>query len=264
MYQNGSCATDINKFAHVETDQIGVGVKIAEFAVVRAGASIGNNVVIHPHVVIESGVTIRDNVEIFPGAYIGKVPKGAGALTRPPRFSKYVEICAECSIGPHVVIYYDVIIGASTLIADGASIREETRIGSRTVIGRYVTVNYSTQIGDRVKVQDHSWLAGNMTIEDDVFISGGVLTANDPAIGRAGYFETSIRGPHIKRGAAIGLGASLLPGVEVGERAIVGAGSVVTRDVPDRAVAMGVPARVKRYVEEVNVGEVNQAFDAES
>jgi UDP-3-O-[3-hydroxymyristoyl] glucosamine N-acyltransferase len=102
---------------------------------------IGEAVVIHPHVVIESGVAIGDNVEIFPGAYIGKVPKGAGALSRTPTFVARIEIGANCSIGPHAVVYYDVVLGASTLLGDGASIREQTRIGSRTVIGRYVTVN---------------------------------------------------------------------------------------------------------------------------
>jgi len=160
-----------------------------------------------------------------------------------------IEIGANCSIGPHAVVFYDVVVGASTLLGDGASIREQTRIGSRTVIGRYVTVNYNTRIGSRVRVQDHTWLAGNMTIEDDVFISGGVGTSNDNAIGRSGYDETRTRGPYIARGAAIGVGANLLPGVRIGERAIVGAGAVVTKDVADGAVVMGVPAQVRRSVE---------------
>ena len=89
-----------------------------------------------------------------------------------------------------------------------------------------------------------------MTIEDDVFISGGVGTSNDNAIGRNGYQEEDIVGPHIGQGAAIGVGANLLPGVRIGRNAIVGAGSVVTRDVPDDAVAMGVPATVRRTIDE--------------
>ena len=72
----------ISARAVVETEAIGADVTIAEFAVVRSDVTIGNRVVIHPHVVIESGVRVGDNVEIFPGAYIGKVPKGAGALSR--------------------------------------------------------------------------------------------------------------------------------------------------------------------------------------
>ena len=74
----------ISARAVVETEAIAAAVTIAEFAVVRPDVTIGNRVVIHPHVVIESGVKVGDNVEIFPGAYIGKAPKGAGALSRAP------------------------------------------------------------------------------------------------------------------------------------------------------------------------------------
>jgi acetyltransferase-like isoleucine patch superfamily enzyme len=244
----------ISTLAVVLTDLIGENVRIDEFAVIRGSVTIGHNVVIHPHVVIESGVTIEDNVEIFPGAYIGKIPKGAGALTRAPRFEPKVKIGAGCSIGPHAVIFYDVVIGVSTLLGDGASVREGTRIGSRTVIGRYVTINYNTHIGDRVKIQDHSWLAGNMTVADDVFISGGVGTSNDNRIGRNGYDEAHTVGPYIGRGAAVGVGANLLPGIRIGAEAIVGAGAVVTKDVPDRAVVMGVPARITRWIGDAAAG----------
>lgn len=238
--------TGISRLAVVETDEIGPGVTIGEFAVIRANVTLGAGVVIHPHVVIESGVVIGDNVEIFPGAYIGKTPKGAGALSRVPSYEPRIEIGPNCSIGPHAVVFYDVVIGASTLLGDGASIREQTRIGAKTVIGRYVTVNYNTRIGDRVRVQDHSWLAGNMIVEDDVFISGGVGTSNDNAIGRNGYGSSEMLGPHIARGAAIGVGANLLPGVRIGEDAIVGAGAVVTKSVPGGARVMGVPAEARR------------------
>ncbi|MGX1238444.1 UDP-3-O-[3-hydroxymyristoyl] glucosamine N-acyltransferase [Bradyrhizobium japonicum] len=244
----------ISAWAVVETEAIGEAVAIAEFAVVRSDVTIGNRVVIHPHVVIESGARIGNKVEIFPGAYIGKATTGV-ALSRPPRFEAWVDIGADCSIGPHAVIFYDVSLGAGTLIGDGASIREQSRIGSKTVIGRYVTVNYNTQIGDRVRVQDHTWLAGNMTIEDDVFISGCVGTSNDNAIGRNGYDGSPMLGPNIARGAAIGVGANLLPNVRIGVGAVVGAGAVVTKDVPDGAVVMGVPAEIRRWLKAPTGGD---------
>ncbi|MFC4452162.1 N-acetyltransferase [Deinococcus sonorensis] len=240
--------TTIDAHAVVLTTDIGPNTVIGPFCYIAQDVTIGADVVIHPQVTIYSGVTLGPGVEVFPGAVIGKEPKGAGALARVPVFESGVEVGAHCSIGPHVVLYCDVHLGERTLIGDGASIREQTRIGSRVVIGRQVTVNYQTHIGDGSKVMDHSWLAGNMTVGQDVFISGGVMTANDNAMGRAGYEEGAVTGPTIRDGAVIGAGAVLLPGVMIGERATVAAGAVVTRDVTPGAVVMGSPARVRRPI----------------
>ncbi|HEX3012018.1 MAG TPA: DapH/DapD/GlmU-related protein, partial [Syntrophomonadaceae bacterium] len=172
----------ISQMAVVQTDDIGENAEIKEFAVIREGVHIGNNVVIHPFVVIESGVTIGDNVEIFPGSYIGKIPKGA-ALARKPEYNKYVEIKANCSIGPNAVIYYDVEIGENTLIGDGASVRDKCRVGSNCLLSRYVTVNYATTIGDNTKIMDSTHITGKCRIGDNVFISTCVGTTNDNDIG---------------------------------------------------------------------------------
>ena len=233
----------VSPLAVIEADRIGDNVVIREYAIVRRGAVIGNNVVIHPFVIIEDGVRIGDNVEIFPSAYIGKPPRGVGAMTRPMNFAAKVDVGNGCVIGPNAVIYYDVEIGDHTLISDGASIREQSKIGSRCIIGRYVTVNYATLIGDNVKVQDHTWLAGNMRIGDRVFISGGVTTANDNLMGASGYDEESIVGPTIENGVRIGAGAIILPKVRVGENALIAAGAVVTKDTPAGQTAKGIPAR---------------------
>jgi acetyltransferase-like isoleucine patch superfamily enzyme len=229
--------------AVVQTDDIGDNVIIHEFAVVRRGVRIGNNVVIHPHVVIESDVTIGDNVEIFPGTYIGKVPKGAGALARTPIFAPDISIGRDCALGPNAVIYCDVEIGVGTLIGDGASIREQCKIGDHCVVGRYVTIGYNTIIGDRVKIMDLSHVVGKSIVGNDVFISMCVGTSNDNALGKNGYDEDRIWGAKIEDGAAIGLGASLLPNITIGAHAIVGAGALVSKDVKPDSLVMGVPAR---------------------
>lgn len=220
--------------------QIGPGVSIGPFAIVGK-ATIGENCVIHSHVVISDGVTIGRNVEIFPGAVIGREPKGAGAASRPIEFANRLVIGADCSIGPHAILYYDVEIGAATLIGDGASIREQCRVGSHCIISRYVTVNYNTTIGDRVKVMDLTHLTGNMIVEDDAFISCLVATVNDNVV-RAGFGEHVV-GPFIRKGAIVGGGATLLPSVEVGEGAIAGAGAVVTKDIPSGQTWVGTPAK---------------------
>ena len=165
--------------------------------------------VIHPNVVINSGISIGDRVEVFPGAYIGKEPKGAGTLARQPVFEKRVVIGADASIGTHTVIYYDVVIGEHTLIGDGASIREQCRIGSYCIIGRYVTINYNTIIGNKTKIMDLAHVTGNCTIGNEVFISMMITTTNDNALGAKGYNEELMKGPTIEDGAMIGANVTL-------------------------------------------------------
>ena len=212
-------------------------------AVVADSASIGDGCVIHPFVTIAEGVILGPGVEVFPGAFVGKVPKGAGALAHDPVFERRLIIGANCSIGPGSVVYYDVEIGENCLIGDGASIREQCRIGDRVVISRVVTVNFGTTIGDDTKVMDNTHLTGTMTVGRRVFIGPGVMTANDNAVGKAGYDPLVIQGATIEDDVAIGLGAGILPALTIGRGAVVGAKSLVTRDVAPGVTVMGIPAR---------------------
>lgn len=203
-------------------------------------------------VIFYGNVRLGRDVFIFPGAVIGRPPLSSGATTRrvEPDSLREVEIGDGCVIGSHAVIYAGVKIGRQTMICDSACIREGCVVGDSTVIGMGVTVNYDTRIGNRVKIMDNSHLTGNMLVEDDVFISVLVTTSNDNSMGvqRVDSPVWSGRGPTIRRFARIGQGACLLPGVEIGENAVVGANAVVTRDVPSSALAMGVPARVVRML----------------
>ncbi len=235
----------IHPTAIVDPASLAPGVQIGPFAVVAKGAILGPGVVVHPHVVIADGVTIGEGTEIFPGTFIGKEPKGVGAVSRQPQFERRVSIGSTCAIGPHAVIYYDVVIGDHTLIADGASVREKGIIGSYSIVGRYVTINYNTRVGSRTKVMDHSWLAGNMTIGDGVFISGGVLTTNDNRP-RPDSYSDSLVGQTIEDGVVVGAGATLLPAIRIGRNAVVGAGATVTRDVAAETTVFGTPARVRQ------------------
>lgn len=236
----------ISKLAVVETDQIGENVRIGEFCVIREGATLGNNVTIHPHVTIESGVTIGDNVEIFPGTYIGKEPKGVGATARKIDFTPKITIGDDCAIGPNAVIYYDVSVGNNTLLGDGSSLREKVTIGHHCLISRYVTINYNTKIGNHTRIMDLTHITGNCQIGDNVFISVLVSTTNDNVVKDRTYEEEKIVGPRIQNNATVGAGASLLPGVTVGEGAFVGSNAVVSKDVQPHVVVVGIPARVVR------------------
>ncbi|MDP3190356.1 hypothetical protein [Rhodoferax sp.] len=212
--------------------------------VIIGRASIGQGSIIHPHVVISDGVTFGSQVEVFPGAFIGKEPKGAGAIARQPEFKHSILIGDQCSIGPNAVIYFDVEIGRNTLIGDGASIREQGRIGEFCIVSRYVTLNYNAHIGNRTKIMDGTHITGNSVIGSDVFISILVGTTNDNVV-RDGY-GSHIAGPVIKDHVVVGVGASLLPGVMIGEGATVGAGAVVTKDVPPGSTVIGAPAKVTK------------------
>ena len=216
-------------------------VVVGAFAVIGAGVSIGRGCVLHPHVVIGDGASIAEDCEIFPHAVIGREPKGAGATARNVTFERRVTIGDGCSIGCSAVIYYDVAIGAGSLIGDSASIREQCRIGAQCIVSRCVTINYNTVIGDRVKVMDLTHLTGNMIIEDDVFVSTLVGSANDNLV-RAGFGDHVI-GPKLRRGCVIGAGALLLPATEVGCDATLGAGAVLTKNIPDGETWVGSPAR---------------------
>ena len=234
----------ISKLAVVETKEIGTNVQIGHFCVINKDVTIGDNVIIHHNVIIEPGVIIGNNVEIFPGAYIGKKPKGAGAVAREPNYEKIVSIGDSCSIGPHSTIYYDVFIGNNTLIGDNASIREKCVIGEYCIISRCVTINYNVKIGNRTKIMDLTHITGNCEIGDDVFISVLVKTTNDNAIGKLGYESERIIGPKINNGVLVGAGANLLPRITIGENSIVGASSVVSKDVPPAKLVIGSPARI--------------------
>ena len=128
-------------------------------------------------------------------------------------------------------------------------------IGDDTKIGTFVEIQKGARVGSRCKVSSHSFLCEGVILEDEVFIGHGVMFTNDRiprATATDGKLQTEAdwkcESTVIKKGASIGSGATLLCGLTVGERAIVGAGSVVTKDVPKNAVVAGNPAKVLRYL----------------
>jgi acetyltransferase-like isoleucine patch superfamily enzyme len=209
----------------------------------NAVLTIGKRCIIHNNVHFYGEVYIGDDVEIFPGCVIGRYPTSAGATAR--------EVCKNfgvVNIGngsvlcSNATLYKDVSIGNNVLIGDNASIREDCRIGDKTIISRNVTINYNSSIGSRTKIMDNSHITGNMIVEDDVFISVGIITSNDKTIGSFGY-NSSVIGPTLKSGCKIGAGANLLPGVVIGKNSIVTASSLVKGDIDDNKVVSGSPAK---------------------
>ena len=135
-------------------------------------------------------------------------------------------------------------------------------IGDYSKIGTFVEVQKNAKIGKNCKVSSHSFICEGVTIEDNVFIGHGVVFTNDTyprATNSAGELQTEsdwrVEPTLVRRGASVGSGATILPKVTIGENAIVGAGSVVTRDVPANTVVAGNPARVLRTIKPASFQE---------
>jgi acetyltransferase-like isoleucine patch superfamily enzyme len=146
------------------------------------------------------------------------------------------------------VVFAGTSLGAGVIVGDQACVRERCALGDEVVIGRGSHVENDTTIGARTRVQANAYVTAYSTVEEDVFIAPCVVTTNDNYMGRTEKRHGERKGPTLRRGARVGAGAVLLPGIEVGEEAFVGAGAVVLEDVPAHAVVVGNPARKIRDV----------------
>ena len=224
------------------------GLLLGETVVLPPTVEIGGNVVIHAATVIGGETTIQD------GAVIGK-PVALG-----PRSSASREPLPPATLGSGVTVCAGAIVLAGASIADGAVIgdqahvRERSVVGEGTVVGRGSAVDNDVVIGARVRIQTGCYITAFSAVEDDVFVAPGVTLTNDNTMGRHGP-DHRLRGAVLRRACRVGGRAVLLPGVEIGEEAFVAAGAVVVRDVPPRAVVMGVPARAVRQVTEEDLLE---------
>lgn len=149
----------------------------------------------------------------------------------------------------------DVVLGANVKILHPSLVNlYGCSIGADTKVGTFVEIQKGVSVGARCKIQSHTFICEGVTIEDECFIGHGVMFINDryPRATTAGRMQSesdwTVVHTTIKQGASIGSGAVLLCGVTVGRNAIVGAGAVVTDDVPDAAVMVGVPARLRRHL----------------
>lgn len=145
----------------------------------------------------------------------------------------------------------DAVIAEGTIIWHHSQVREGAEIGANCIVGKNVYIDSGVHLGDNVKVQNNSSLYHPLTIEDGVFIGPHVIFANDmlprainPDGSRKSASDWQRKQSFVRYGASVGAGAIVLPGLTVGTWAMVGAGAVVTHDVPERAIVVGNPARV--------------------
>jgi len=152
-------------------------------------------------------------------------------------------IKSGCMIGAQCTLYAGCEIQKNVLVADGAVIRENVSVGEYTIVGRGVTIENYSKIGKKCKLETCCYITAYSELEDYCFIAPMVTTSNDNYLGRTEERFKHFKGVTVKRGGRIGANAVILPGRVIGQDAVVGAGAVVTRDVPDQNVVIGVPAQ---------------------
>jgi acetyltransferase-like isoleucine patch superfamily enzyme len=208
-----------------------------------ADVEIGANVVIHDGTVIGDGVVIQDNVVLGKQPKLSKRSTSAKKDPLPP-----LEIGSGSAICSGAVVYAGTVLGPDVIIGDQASVRERCTLGEGVVVGRGVCVENDVPIGAFTKIQSNSYITAYSELEDHVFIAPCVTTTNDNFMGRTEGRHALIKGAIIRRGARVGGGVVILPGIEIGAEAFVAAGALVTRDVPAGKLVAGLPAQVWRDV----------------
>ncbi len=217
------------------------GLLLGEGVTLPPTVEIGGNVVIH------EGTEVGGEARIQDGAVIGK-PLALGAQSTASRAEAAPAVVGTgATVCAGAVLVAGARVGERAVVGDQAHVRERAVIGQASVVGRGSAVDNDVTIGARVRIQTGCYVTAFSVIEDDVFVAPGVTLTNDDTMGRHGP-DYELRGATLRRACRVGGGAVLTPGVEVGEEAFVAAGAVVVRDVPARAVVMGVPAREVREV----------------
>ncbi len=189
-------------------------------------------------------ITLGENATIGEFVIIGEPPRGRVDGELP------TIIGANAVIRSHTVIYAGNRIGANFQTGHGALVREENDIGDDVSIGSHSIVEHHVTIRRGVRLHSNVFVPEWTLLEEECWLGPNVVVTNAP-YPRSRNVKEELKGAHILRGAKIGANATLLPGITIGENALVGAGAVVVDDVPDGAVVVGNPARVVKWVSEI-------------
>ena len=204
--------------------------------------NVADTAIVYPGTVLGEGCKVLDY------AVVGKQPTLSPRSTAKREELPPLELGAGSVVSTGAVVFAGTTIGERVIVGDQACVRERCTIGDDVVIGRGSLVENDTSVGALTKIQANAYITAYSLLEDNVFIAPCVITTNDNFMGRTEQRHELVKGPTIRRGARVGGGAVLLPGIEIGEEAFVGAGAVVIRDVPARALVVGNPARQIREV----------------
>jgi acetyltransferase-like isoleucine patch superfamily enzyme len=203
---------------------------------------------VHPSATVHPGTVLGDGVRVLENAVVGKQPSLGARSTAKREPLPPTTVGDGTVISTGAVVFAGSEIGANCIVGDQSCIRERVRLADDCVLGRGSLIENDTTVGAGTRIQAEAYVTAYSTLEEDVFVAPCVQTSNDNFMGRTERRHELRRGPTIRRGARVGVGAVLCPAVEIGEEAFVGAGAVVVKDVPPRVVVVGNPARVLRDV----------------
>jgi acetyltransferase-like isoleucine patch superfamily enzyme len=203
---------------------------------------------VHPTAVVHPGTVLGEGVRVLEHAVVGKEPVLSPRSTAKREPLQPTRIGDGTIVSTGAIVFAGSSIGARVILGDQSCVRERVTIGDDVVVGRGALVENDSTIGAMTRIQADAYITAYSTLEEHVFVAPCVVTTNDNFMGRTEKRHGLLAGPTIRRGARIGGGAILCPGIEVGEDAFVGAGAVVTKDVPPRVVVVGSPARILRDV----------------
>jgi acetyltransferase-like isoleucine patch superfamily enzyme len=210
---------------------------------------------VHPTAIVYDGTILGDDVRVLEHAVVGKQPTLGATSTAKRDPLPPARIGDGTVVSTGAIVFAGSTIGANCIVGDQSCIRERVELADNCVLGRGSLIENDTTVGEGTRIQAGAYITAYSTLEEDVFIAPCVVTTNDNFMGRTEQRRALMKGPTIRRGARIGGGAILLPAVEIGEEAFVGAGAVVTKDVPARKLVVGSPARVLRDVDSAELRE---------
>ncbi|HWH12767.1 MAG TPA: acyltransferase [Solirubrobacteraceae bacterium] len=232
----------------LRADDRGPGLHLGDRVVIAEDVSFGAHVTVHDDTRIGPGCVIED------GVVLGKRPRLARHSAAAGRHLAGLELGARVTVCSGAIVFAGAVIADGAIIGDQSFVRERARVGPGSVVGRGSVLDNDVVVGSGVRIQTNVYITAGSVLEDDVFVGPGASTTNDDTMSRHGP-DHRLAGATLRRACRVGGSAVLVPGVEVGEEAFVAAGALVTRDVPPRAVVMGVPARVVREVTDADLLE---------
>lgn len=206
---------------------------------IHDGARIGAGAILHGGTTVGAGARVEQYVTLGQpeeGYAVGKIYSGAGAAT---------SLGENSVLRAGATVYAGVSIGANTAVGHGTLIRSASSLGNNSLIGHHLVIERACRFGDWVRCSPLSHITSQVVADDRVFLGAGVRTVNDKHLlwNDASGRKPDLVPPRFHLGAKVGTGSTILAGVEIGEDALIGSGSVVTRSISARVIAFGSPAR---------------------